>query len=142
MKKQKSVSPSTYVAILSLSQATGPQYDGKPWPIGIRHPDRKTQAVAEIALADGGLASSGNYERCLQIGDRRYGHIINPKTGWPTTGPVAVTVLADQCLVAGSAATIAMLKPLPEALAWLEQLGLPWLAIDAQLQCHGRITAR
>jgi FAD:protein FMN transferase len=109
------------------------------WPVGIRHPVEKDSAVAQVLLPDGGLASSGDYERCLQIGGKRYGHILNPRTGWPSQGLVAVSVLAGQCLVAGSSATIAMLKPTDEALAWLEKLGLPWLAIDANLVCHGRL---
>jgi hypothetical protein len=48
-----------------------------------------------------------------------------------------VSVLAGQCLVAGGSATIAMLKPEAQALAWLAQLGLPWLAVDSALHCHG-----
>ena len=55
-------------------------------------------------------------------------------------GLAAVSVIADQCLVAGSAATIGMLKPREEALAWLQQLGLAWLGIDTDLQCHGSIS--
>jgi FAD:protein FMN transferase len=43
--------------------------------------------------------------------------------------------------VAGSSATIAMLKPAEEALAWLDKLGLPWLAVDADITCHGTLAA-
>lgn len=109
------------------------------WPVGIRHPVEKNSAVAQVLLPEGGLASSGDYERCLEIEGVRYGHILHPRTGWPIHGLVAVSVLAGQCLVAGSSATIAMLKPADEALVWLERLGLPWLAIDADLQCHGSL---
>jgi len=109
------------------------------WPVGIRHPIEKDSAMARILLPEGGLASSGDYERCLEIDGIRYGHILHPRTGWPSRGLVAVSVLAGQCLVAGSSATIAMLKPAGEALDWLEKLGLPWLAIDANLVCHGRL---
>ena len=60
-------------------------------------------------------------------------------SGWPVQGLVAVSVIAEQCLVAGGSATIAMLQPEEEALAWLERLGLPWLAVDSRLHCHGDI---
>ena len=50
-----------------------------------------------------------------------------------------MSVTAAQCLVAGSSATLAMLKPGPEALAWLDDLGLPWLAVDADGTLHGSI---
>jgi thiamine biosynthesis lipoprotein len=109
------------------------------WPVGIRHPAQKDSAVARIVLPEGGLASSGDYERCLIIEGKRYGHILHPGTGWPVQGLVAVSVLAPQCLVAGSSATIAMLQPAAAALLWLERLGLPWLAIDADLECHGSL---
>jgi len=111
------------------------------WPVGIRHPAEKDRAVAQVLLPEGGLASSGDYERCLEIDGKRYGHILHPRTGWPAQGLVAVSVLAGQCLVAGSSATIAMLKPVDEALNWLDTLGLPWLAIDAELVCHGTLAA-
>jgi thiamine biosynthesis lipoprotein len=41
-----------------------------------------------------------------------------------------------------STATIGMLKPAQEALAWLEALGLPWFAVDAEMACHGSIATR
>ncbi|MGB1140472.1 MAG: FAD:protein FMN transferase, partial [Halioglobus sp.] len=109
------------------------------WPIGIRHPVDKSSAIASVELPEGALASSGDYERYIEIEGVRYGHILDPKTGWPVRGLVAVSVLAGQCLVAGSAATIAMVKPAADGLAWLERLGLPWLAVDVDLNCHGTL---
>lgn len=109
------------------------------WPVGIRHPVEKNRAIAHVVLPAGGLASSGDYERCIEIDGKRYGHILHPRTGWPVSGLVAASVLAAQCLVAGSSATIAMLKPADDALAWLADLGLPWLAIDDELTCHGSL---
>jgi len=119
----------------------GSQADGQPWLVGIRHPDKKHQAIAQIPLYQGGLASSGDYERCLKVDGRRYGHILNPNTGWPMDGLVAVTVLAQQCLVAGSSATLGMLMPQDAALSWLSELGLPWLAVDRHGQCYGSIAS-
>lgn len=116
---------------------TGAQAGGRPWRIGIRHPDTTGNAVATLGLSGGALASSGNYERCVWIDGRRYGHILDPRNGWPVAGLAAVSVTASQCLVAGSAATLAMLKPVPEALAWLQALGLPWLAVESRGAVHG-----
>lgn len=119
--------------------AIGAPAGTRGWPVGIRHPGDRDRALAGIAMPEGALASSGDYERCITIDGLRYGHILHPATGWPVRGLVAVSVLAPQCLVAGSSATIAMLKPAEEALSWLDRLGLPWLAVDAQLQVHGTI---
>ena len=119
--------------------AVGAPAGERGWPVGIRHPGQRDRALAQVLLPRGGLASSGDYERCLEIDGVRYGHILHPRTGWPVQGLVAVSVLAGQCLVAGSSATMAMLKPAAEALDWLDKLGLPWLAIDADSHCHGSL---
>ena len=119
--------------------AIGAEADDRPWKIGIRHPAEKDRAIAMLPLDNGALASSGDYERCITIDGERFGHILNPHTGWPVQGLVAVSVRAPQCLVAGSTATLALLKPASEALIWLAELGLPWLAIDRDLNCHGTV---
>lgn len=111
------------------------------WPVGIRHPAQKAEAVASVVLPEGGLASSGDYERCMMVAGKRYGHILNPTSGWPVEGLVAVSVLAPQCLVAGSSATIAMLHEGTAGLSWLEGLGLPWFAVDADFQVYGTLAS-
>jgi thiamine biosynthesis lipoprotein len=108
----------------------GPHPDGAPWEVGVRDPRAPERAAASIALASGGIASSGDYERFLDVDGVRYCHILDPRTGWPARELSAVSIVADQCLVAGSASTVAMLKPKASALAWLAELGLPFLCID------------
>ncbi len=109
----------------------GPQPDGSPWLVSIRNPRAKGPALAVVPLAAGGLATSGDYERCIIIEGRRYGHILNPRTGWPVHGLAAASVLAESCLVAGSVSTIAMLKG-PAAPGWLAGLGLAHLWADTE----------
>jgi thiamine biosynthesis lipoprotein len=69
--------------------------------------------------------------RCIVIDGVRHGHILYPRSGWPTRRLAAVSAVADQCLLAGSVATIAMLKE-EEGPAWLAALGLPhlWVGVD------------
>ncbi len=109
---------------------SGPQADGTPWRVGIRHPLKPGQAMATIQLDSGGLASSGDYERCFELNGVRYSHLLNPKTGWPVQGISAVSVSGPACVLAGSVSTISMLKPTKDGLDWLEKLGLPFVAID------------
>jgi thiamine biosynthesis lipoprotein len=110
----------------------GPPITSTSWAIGIRHPQHPEQPLAEIALSEGCLASSGDYARGI-------GHILNPKTGWPVCGLASVSIVADQCLVAGSLATLALLKTEQEALQWLDTLGVPWLAVNTSMQVSGTI---
>jgi thiamine biosynthesis lipoprotein len=116
----------------------GPRADGSPWRIGVRHPRQKEALLRTVELSDGAMASSGDYERCLTIGGVRYGHILNPRTGWPAGHLASVTVVADFCVVAGSASTIAMLKA-EEGPAWLESLGLPYLWVDVNGEAGGTL---
>jgi len=102
----------------------GPRPDCSPWRVGIRHHRVREGVASLIEIVRGALASSGDYERCIVIDGVHYGHILNPKTGWPVREMAAVSVLADLCLVAGSGATIAMLRE-EQGPTWLGELGLP-----------------
>ena len=119
----------------------GPQADGRPWPIGIIHPLRTDAAIATLSLAEGAVTTSGGYERYVEIEGRRYGHLIDPRSGWPADGLLSVSVVASQAVVAGSIATVALLQPQEEGLDWLERCGAQYLAVDAQLHCHGHFVA-
>jgi thiamine biosynthesis lipoprotein len=114
----------------------GPQADGQPWRIGIRDPRDGEALVAEVALSSGALATSGDYERFIEVDGIRYCHILDPRTGWPAHGLSSATVISDRCLVAGSLATSAMLKGRRGA-AWLESLGVRHIVIDDQGWCSG-----
>ena len=115
----------------------GPHPDGSPWRVGIRHPRQPSGAIASVALAGGGIATSGDYERCMQIGGRRYAHILNPRTGWPVEGLASVSVAASHCLIAGTASTIAMLKGARRGPAWLARLSLPHLCVGTGGEVSG-----
>jgi FAD:protein FMN transferase len=116
----------------------GPRADGSPWRVGIRHPRSKDALLDTISLYKGALASSGDYERCIMVDGVRYGHLLNPKTGWPVRHLAAVSVIGDFCVVAGSASTIAMLKE-DEGTEWLQDLGLPHLWVDTLGETGGSI---
>ncbi|WP_107794080.1 FAD:protein FMN transferase [Nitrosomonas aestuarii] len=107
----------------------GPHPDGSPWRIAIRHPRRPDSVLETLLLQAGALASSGDYERCITLNGIRYGHVLNPKTGWPVRYLAAVSVVGELCVVAGSASTIGMLKE-SQGPAWLSDLGLPHLWVD------------
>jgi FAD:protein FMN transferase len=66
---------------------------GTPWRVGIQHP-RAPTPMATLELRDGeAIGTSGDYQRFFELDGRRYCHLIDPRTGWPSTGTEAVTVL-------------------------------------------------
>lgn len=93
-------------------RATGPRRTGEPWMIGIDDP-RETgrHCLTGRPLAHGAMATSGDARRFIQAKGRRYGHILNPRTGWPVLdAPHSVTVQAPTCLEAGMLATFGILQ--------------------------------
>ncbi len=119
----------------------GPHPDGSPWQIGIRDPRARTRAIASVALASGGIATSGDYERFVMQDGRRFGHILSPRTGWPVESFLSVSVVAGCCLIAGSATTIAVLLGEREGARWLDGLGIPSLRIDRRGRVSGSLRA-
>ncbi|MGH8041731.1 MAG: FAD:protein FMN transferase [Rudaea sp.] len=117
----------------------GPHQDGTPWIVGIKAPHAPDRAAARIELARGGLATSGDYERALVIDGQRYSHIIDPRSGFPVQGFASVSVVADSCLVAGAAATLAMLMGVAGGGEYLRELGLPHLTISGDGRIGGDI---
>lgn len=97
---------------------------GKPgWHVGLEDPDRPGAACwGSLAVVDRGVASSGDYLRGFTLGGRRYGHIVDPRTGRPVShGPRQVTVVAPSCLLAGLCATAAFMLPPAEGLALIQE---------------------
>lgn len=116
----------------------GPHPDGTPWLIGVRDPRSPSEAIARIAVRSGGLATSGDYERCMVVDGVRYSHLLDPRTGESfRDGPACISVRAPHCLVAGVTATIAMLHEESGAESFLAELGLPHLGITQQGRVFG-----
>jgi len=77
-------------------------HQGRPWRIGIRHPRRGDVLLGTVELTQGWVVTSGDYERYFFKDGKRYHHILDPRTGYPTEGPQQVTLVAtDIALVNG-----------------------------------------
>ncbi|OUS40342.1 hypothetical protein A9R00_06485 [Oleispira antarctica] len=111
----------------------GDKADQSGWAIGIRNPQDPQNAISTIKLHQGALATSGNYERFMKVKNKHYCHILKASTGWPVNYWASISILAPQCLVAGSLATLTMLAE-KKGLAWLEEQEVSFLAIDI----HGK----
>jgi thiamine biosynthesis lipoprotein len=95
--------------------------DGKPWKIGILDPRDRERCRFSVRLSwDGGVATSGDYERCFVHEGRRYHHILDARTGWPARGIAAVTVVAPDAFRAGLAASASFLLGPEDGLRYLE----------------------
>jgi len=110
-------------------RVVGPHPDGSPWLFGIRHPRNANETIASVEISSGALATSGDYERYFELDNKRYCHILDPRTGHPVTAWRSISIIAPLAVAAGSYATIAMLKQ-DEALSWLEESDVAYIAMD------------
>lgn len=117
--------------------ALGPKPDGSPWRVGVRDPHAPTRMLADIEISLGALTTSGDYERYLVHEGRRYGHVLDARSGEPVGHWRSVSVRAPTTLMAGSLSTLALLMQ-EQGLGLLRDSGLDFLAVDAQGQVHTR----
>ncbi len=94
-----------------------------PWMIGIRNPFERDRVVGKIRLADGtAVATSGNYERFVEMEGRRYSHIIDPRTGYPVEGMAAVTVVSPDATTSDAFSTALFVLGMDSGLEVLRNL--------------------
>ena len=123
-------------------RAIGPQRNGAAWRIGIRDPrapaTEPQRSFASLPLIHGAIATSGDYERFIEVDDKRYCHILNPKTGWPVSHWRSVSVVGTVSVLAGALSTIAMLKG-ADAVDFLDSEGVGYLlnAANGLIQHRG-----
>jgi FAD:protein FMN transferase len=106
------------------TRGAGP--DGTGWPVGIESPQEDTRTIAAvIGLVSRALSTSGDYRNYFIEGDRRYGHIIDPRTGEPVAGDLAaVSVVAENCARSSGWATALFVLGAGEGLALAKREGL------------------
>jgi len=83
----------------------GKQPNGNPWKVAITNPLNKQKAFAMLPISEGAVVTSGNYEKFVTLNNKRYSHIIDPRTGYPSSGILSVTVFAPKAELADALAT-------------------------------------
>ncbi|MDF1673655.1 MAG: FAD:protein FMN transferase, partial [Vicingaceae bacterium] len=85
--------------------AWGKQPNGNEWTIGIVNPLNKTKVFATLPIKNQAVVTSGNYEKFVTFSGRRYSHIIDPRTGYPTSGIISVSIFSNIAELADALAT-------------------------------------
>ena len=83
----------------------GKQPDGSEWKVAITNPLDKNKVFALLPITNGAVVTSGNYEKYVNFNGKRYSHIIDPRTGYPASGIISVTVFAPKAELADALAT-------------------------------------
>ncbi len=100
----------------------GLQPDGTAWTIGIVHPNFANTVFSYMNVTDMAVATSGNYEKFIMIGGKKYSHTINPRTGLPVTGIKSVTIISPNAEIADAMATPVTIMGIEAGLAMINQI--------------------
>ena len=108
----------------------------RAWHIGIKHPRRPASILGAIDLNDGeSISTSGDYEHFFIYKGKRYHHILNPETGWPSRGVQSATIVAPTGILSDAWST-ALFVLGPAGLPLVARLGMDGLIVDAQGRLH------
>lgn len=109
----------------------------EPWTIKIADPKQKDRAFAWLQIKDQSVVTSGDYERFFIMNGKRYAHIIDPRTGYPTTGVKSVSIICPDAELADALATAVFVMGKEKGLNLLNQLkGIEGLIITDDDQLH------
>ncbi len=86
-------------------RGSGTMPKSAPWTIGISHPLVPTRRLAELKLGNEAVGTSGCGRQSFVYQGTRYGHVIDPRTGWPADQHLSVTVVASEAMNADALAT-------------------------------------
>ncbi|WP_291861071.1 FAD:protein FMN transferase [Marinilabilia sp.] len=111
----------------------GEQPDEKPWIVGITNPLNKNKVFSWFPILDGAVVTSGDYEKFVVLDGRRYSHIIDPRTGYPSHGLVSVTVFAPKAELADALSTAVFVMGADVGLNLVDQLN----GVDCVLVTQG-----
>ena len=109
---------------------------GRPWSIGVRHPDDADKLVAVIPLQDVAVSTSGDYQRYFDEDGVRYHHIINPDSGDSARGLRSVTIIGPDATTTDALSTSVFVLGLQKGMDLVNRLpGIDAILVDA----HGRL---
>ena len=125
------------IALAGDIWALGHREDGKPWRIGVQHPREKDKTLAVLELSDRYVCTSGDYERFVIKEKKRYHHIIDPRTGKPSTGVISVTLVGERGALIDPLAKVPFILGVEKGLGLVREYGAEAIIVDDQ----GKVTS-
>ena len=120
------------IALAGDIWALGRREDGNPWRIGVQHPREKDKTLTVLELSDKYICTSGDYERFVIRENKRYHHIIDPRTGRPSTGVISVTLMGKQGALIDPLAKIPFILGPEEGMKIVRRFGAEAIIVDDQ----------
>ena len=115
----------------------GTKASGEKWLIGIANPLSKDKIFSWLPILESSVATSGNYEKYVIINGKKYTHIIDPRSGYPSSGVNSVSVFAKSAELCDALATAIFIMGTNAGLSLINQLGgTEVIIVDANNKIH------
>ncbi len=115
----------------------GTDVSGKKWIIGVVNPLSKNKIVSWLPVIESSVATSGNYEKFVNFKGKRYSHIIDPRSGYPSTGIRQVSIFAKTAELCDALATAVFIMGKDAGLFLINQLdGVEVILFDSLNKVH------
>ena len=110
----------------------GTKASGEKWLIGIANPLSKEKIFSWVPVMESSVATSGNYEKFVTFNGTKYSHIIDPRTGYPSTGINSVSIFSKSAELCDALATAVFIMGRDSGLAFIDQLpGTEAIIVDS-----------
>ncbi|MEO0528179.1 MAG: FAD:protein FMN transferase [Bacteroidota bacterium] len=110
----------------------GTKTSGEKWLIGIANPLSRDKIFSWLPIVESSVATSGNYEKYVTFRGKRYSHIIDPRTGYPTTGINSVSIFSKSAELCDALATSVFVMGRDTGMALINQLrGTEVIIVDS-----------
>jgi len=138
--KQLLISKGVKAGVINASgdiNTWGKQPNGKDWNVVIVNPLNKKKIFASSPITEGAVVTSGDYEKYVMFNNVRYTHIINPKTGYPSTEIISASVFSQKSELADALATSLFVMGIEVGLNLINQLPkIECILVNEQGQIH------
>ncbi len=115
----------------------GKQPNGEDWKVAITNPLNKNTAFALLPISNKAVVTSGNYEKYVLLDGKQYSHIIDPRTGYPSSGIISVSVFALSAELADALATSIFVMGVEVGINRINQIpNVDCIIIDAKGNIH------
>lgn len=115
----------------------GTKANGEKWLIGILNPLKKDKIFSWLPIVESSVATSGNYEKYVTFKGEKYAHIIDPRTGYPSSGINSVSIFAKSAEVSDALATAVFIMGKDAGLFLINQLdGIEAIVVDSHNKIH------
>lgn len=115
----------------------GKQPDGKDWMVAIVNPINKEKVFSWLPVYNSAVVTSGNYEKYVKFNNVLYTHIIDPRTGYPSTGILSASIFTANAELADALATSIFVMGVDVGLDFINQLnGVECIIVDKDNKVH------